>query len=61
MTWLLTVWMITVNDGAHKTEVGVMVNEDICNIAGRGFEAVLKAEDPTVEVMWKCDYLGAST
>ena len=61
MTWLLTVWMITFDGTTTEVPVGFMVNEEICNIAGAGFRAVLMMEDPRTEVLWRCNYVGAST
>ena len=60
MGWLLTVWMITSDGTVYATPVGMMADEEICDIAGSGFEAVLTAEDQTIAVVWKCEYKGAS-
>lgn len=58
MTWLLTVFMITADGHTTQVPVGVMVDKPICDIAGAGFEAVLRAEDPTLQVVWKCENVG---
>lgn len=58
--WLLTIWMIAADGQVYVTPVGIIADETICDIAGKGFEAVLTAEDPAVTVTWKCEYLGAS-
>lgn len=60
MAWLLTVWMITADGQATEVPVGVMVDEAICDIAGSGFQRVLTDENPTMQVIWQCEYLGAS-
>lgn len=60
MTWLLTIWMITADGTMTEVPVGVMIDKPICEIAGSGFQRVLQAEDHRTQVMWKCDYVGAS-
>lgn len=60
MTWLLTILMLQPDGTATRTEAGIMVNEAICNIAGAGFAAVLKAETPGLVVGWTCDDLGVA-
>ena len=58
MTWLLPIFMFTSDGQATQVPVGFMVDEPICQIAGQGFERVLKAEDPSVLVAWKCENVG---
>lgn len=58
MTWLLTIWLIAADGTASKVPVGLMINEDICGVAGAGIEAVLAAEQAPVTVVWECEYVG---
>lgn len=58
MAWLLTIFMFTSDGQAAQVPVGFMVDEPICQIAGQGFERVLKAEYPNVLVAWKCENVG---
>ena len=60
MMWLLTIFMIGPDGSAVQTEVGVMVNEPICDIAGQGFAMVLEAETPGLVVAWSCDQTGVA-
>jgi hypothetical protein len=60
MSWLLTILMIMADGTAVQTEVGVMANEPICDIAGQGFAAVLQAETPGMIVAWSCERMGVS-
>lgn len=60
MIWLLTILMIGPDGSSVQTEVGTMVNEPICDIAGEGFAMVLREETPGLVVMWKCEPLGVS-
>ncbi len=58
--WVLTVLMVMTDGSAVQTQVGVMVNEPICDIAGQGFAAVLEAETPGIVVAWSCDQTGVA-
>ena len=55
---LLTIYMLSGDGTAIMTEVGVMVDEPICHIAGEGFAMVLQAENPGMVVAWTCDPVG---
>jgi len=58
MSWLLTIWLITTDGTVYENQVGVMADQQICDIAGKGFQSVLVAEDPSVTVAWKCEPVG---
>ena len=60
MSWVLTILMIMTDGTAVETEVGIMANEPICDIAGLGFATVLQAETPGLVVAWSCDHTGVA-
>lgn len=60
MTWLLTILMVMTDGSTVQTEVGVMANQPICDIAGLGFATVLQAETPGLVVAWTCKPAGVA-
>jgi len=53
MTWLLVLYLT----GPAQTvslPVGLLINEEACNVAGLGMAVVLEKQVPDLSVNWQC-------
>lgn len=54
MTWLLTILMISPDGTAVQTRAGLMISEEVCDLAGAGISTIVLKEDPALFVAWSC-------
>ncbi len=54
MTWLLVLTMGFPGGEPIQQPVGLMIDEQVCIIAGAGMAAVLEQANPGLDVLWTC-------
>lgn len=53
-TFLLVLSFAIQGQPTESTAVGIMANEQICNVAGLGMKIVLEQTNPGIIVNWVC-------
>lgn len=51
---VLTVFLFFADGSATETRMGVMVSEEMCDVAGRSLATTLSVEQPSIVVGWTC-------